>query len=197
MGRKLSIALLALAVLVGAGLWGWSFFRTEIDMAREVARQLPKDVNIDVSAKGVTLSQGEAGELLWDLTADSAAYKSGKGTVVLTNPVITYHAADGGTVRIEAPQGEVDQTNNTMVLTPKVKAVYGQVVVTGDRLDYQGKTRRILISGDVVVQKEDMVMTGPKLEIDLTNRDIIASEGVRVVIARKSPAAKTAPESKK
>ena len=40
MGRKISILLLVFSVMAGFGLWGWSFFRTEIDIAKELARQL-------------------------------------------------------------------------------------------------------------------------------------------------------------
>lgn len=188
MGRKISILLLMLSVLAGFGLWGWSLFRTEIDMAKELARQLPKDVNIDVSAKGVTIHQGAGGGLIWELTADSAAYNTKQGTVLLTNPVITYHtnSTSGETIVIRAPEGEVNQQENTMVLTPRVKANYGQVQVTGKRLDYFGKERRIVITGDAVIDRGDMTMEGPRIEIDLSTQNMIAPEGARVVTSRNT-----------
>ena len=87
---------------------------------------------------------------------------------------------------IRAPQGEVDQAANTMVLTPHVVATYGQVTVTGNRLDYLGAERRIVITGDTVVDRGDMVMHAPRLEIDLVTQDMTAPEGVRVTTARNT-----------
>ncbi len=198
MGRKISILLLVFSVMAGFGLWGWSFFRTEIDIAKELARQLPKDVNIDVSAKGVTIKQGSGGDLVWELTADSAAYNTKQGTVQLANPVITYHtnSTNGTAIIIRAPEGEVNQQENTMVLTPRVKANYGQVLVTGNRLDYFGKERRIVITGDAVIDRGDLVMEGPRIEIDLTTQNMIAPDGAKVV-TMGGAMTKSSPESKK
>lgn len=197
MGRKISIALLVLSVLAGFGLWGWSLFRSEVDMARELVRQLPRDVNIDVSAMGVKIAQGGGGDLLWELVADSAAYNTRQGTVQLANPVITYHtnSTSGDPIVISAPEGEVNQQENTMVLTPRVKANYGQVLVTGNRLDYFGKERRIVITGDAVIDRGDLVMEGPRIEIDLDTQNMIAPEGARVVTSRSTMM--QPPESKK
>lgn len=198
MGRRISIALLLLSVLAGFGLWGWSLFRVEVDMARDLARQLPKDVNIDVSVKGVTIQQGSAGSMLWELVADDAHYNTKQGTVLLTNPVITYNtnSTSGETIVIRAPQGEVNQKENTMVLTPRVKANYGQVLVTGNRLDYFGKERRIVITGDAVIDRGDLIMEGPRVEIDLDTQNMIAPEGARVTTLGNSMM-QSSPEAKK
>ena len=83
-----------------------------------------------------------------------------------------------------------------MVLTPRVKANYGQVLVTGNRLDYFGKERRIVITGDAVIDRGDLVMEGPRIEIDLTTQNMIAPDGAKVV-TMGGAMTKSSPESKK
>jgi LPS export ABC transporter protein LptC len=179
MGKKFAIFLLVCVLGAGIGLWAWSLFKKEIQPVAEIIEQLPDDLNVDVSAKQVTLSQGEDGKELWTLTAKSASYDQDSGRAGLVEPVIDY-AADDQAVHITAPDGTVDQTQNTMTLTNGVVANYGAVDITGQRLDYNGTAHQIVISGDALVRRQGLTIKAPKFVFNLKTGELLALDGVRL-----------------
>lgn len=179
MGKKFAIFLIVCAVGAGVGMWGWSVLKKQIQPVAEIIDQLPTDVHVDVSAKGVTLSQGEDGKQLWTLTAKSAGYDQENGSATLVDPIIEYNA-DEQPLRITAPNGTVSQAQNTMTLDSGVIAHYGDVKITGQRLDYNGKIHQIVISGDAHVRREGVTIKAPKFVFNLNTGEILALDGVRL-----------------
>ncbi|WP_035105027.1 LPS export ABC transporter periplasmic protein LptC [Desulfohalovibrio reitneri] len=181
MSKKLSIAVLALAALVAIGMWGWSLFKPQVEDLADIQARLPADLDVDVSVEGITLSQGKDGKELWTLQASSATYDTEDGSAELENPEIVYFGDSGEeSARIVAPRGTVDRETDTMTMYPDVTAFYGEVIVRGERLVYQGKTREITITGNATVDRGDVLIQAPRLVIDLTTRDMRAMDGVEV-----------------
>lgn len=178
MGRKLSLGLLLLALVLGLGLWGWSEIRERLRPAAELVKEIPDNVEVDVSARGVTLSQGEAGRINWKLFAASAAYDQETGEAVLDNPEVTYRLDDGREITVAAPKGVVDRAEDTASLGPHVTANFGDARLTGKQLDYDGQSQSIEVSGDVVLERPDMILAAPVLVFSLETGNISARGGV-------------------
>ncbi len=179
MGRKFAVFLIVCVVGAALALWGWSLVKEQVQPVAEILDQLPADVRVDISAKGVTLSQGEDGKELWKLTAKSAGYDQDSGRANLVEPIIEYTSGDQP-VHIVAPNGTVNQSQNTMTLESGVVAHYGSVKITGRRLDYNGTAHQIVISGDALVRRQGLTIEAPKFVFNLKTGEILALDGVRL-----------------
>lgn len=172
--RRAVLAVVVLAV-VAAGFWFWSARGREIAKVAELAQ----DVNVEAVMERVELSRGADGRTEWRLTADGADYLREQGLVRLTNPRITYFRPNGAEVKVFAPQGEVSQETGDAGLWPDVVIVSGPDTIHAQRLDYAGRRREIELSGGVRLDRGDMVLTAPRLTMQLSSNDITARGGVR------------------
>lgn len=180
MTRKLSLALLALALAVGVGLWAWSVLRKETAPLAELIKEIPANVDVDISTRGVTLSQGGEGRKDWQLTAISANYNQTRSQANVVEPRITYYPRNGGApVEVSAPSGLVDRTANAVSLGPGVTIDWEDLSVRGHELTYKGTDRHLVLSGEVVARRGVSELTAPQLTIDMDTKELTAGSPVR------------------
>lgn len=175
-------------VLILVGASGAYIYNSVKQQAEQVADAVA-NAEVDVTLKGVELSQGEGGRAKWRLKADDAEYAKDSGIVKLTKPQVTYFPeADGreDDVVVTASEGEVNQQNGNARLWPDVVIVSGPSTVYADQLDYDGKKREILLTGDVKLDRDGMRMYSKHLTMDLKTNDIVATKGVEAYLSTTS-----------
>lgn len=180
--RKALLALVFAVALAGAGIW----YFIQQSSVFEQARELAEDVNVDVSMQGLTLSQGEEGNLRWKLDAAGAEYLQEQGRIKVDDPVITYYPKEGGEpLEVRASDGEVDQNTEEAWLWPEVVMRTNESTVTAERLYYAGENATITLTGGVVLKRADMHVISDSAVMDLNSNEVTAGGGVTAVI-RKS-----------
>ena len=120
--KRVLIALVSLVVLAGVALLGRYVLWPE-----RLDTKLIQNLDVDLSLKGVNLSQGRDGKKLWNLQAAGAVYAESGDELTLADPVITYWGEDGGEViEAMAPRGQVWQKEDRARMWDGVNATHGQ-----------------------------------------------------------------------
>lgn len=176
--RRILAALLTLLVLAGiAALARYVLWpeRLTPDIAREV--------DVDLSLKGVNLSQGKDGKKLWNLSASGANYAEAGDELTLTAPVITYWGEEGAEpVHVMAPRGQVWQKEDRARMWDGVNATRGEYRMSADTLDYMGKDRVLLLTGSIDISSDSMQGSADALTYFLDTGDIQARGNVQVTL---------------
>ncbi len=161
--RKFLLLLALLVLAASGGVWYWWVQQKAMEHIQDTAKRvadvdLQAELDVDLSLKGITLSQGEKGEMHWQLKAKQASYVQEEDTVEVTEPTITYRVGQGDKVlTVQAPLGAIRQKDQNARLWPKVRAVYEQNVLTAGELVYDGKQRILALTNDVT-------LSGPRFE---------------------------------
>lgn len=171
-------ALLILVLLVGIAALGWYALWPE-RLTPEIAR----DVNVDLSLTGVTLSQGKDGRKLWNLDAAGADYAEDGDELTLNAPVITYWGEDGDEpVRVMAPKGQVWQKEDRARMWDGVNATRGEYRMRSDAMNYYGQNRTVVLSGDIGLESDAMRGRADTLTYYLDTGDFLAQGDVQVTL---------------
>lgn len=178
-----------LLLLAGlAGLWYWWVQHKAAEHLQQTAErvagvELQAELDVDLSLKGVTLSQGEKGELHWELKAEQAHYVQDEGMVEVVAPTITYRTAGGeGLLTVQAPKGAIWQEQQRARLWPEVRATYEQNVLTAEELTYNGEQRALELRGNVTLAGDRFVCRTTVLRYRLEDDMITADNGVEATL---------------
>ncbi len=176
--KRALLWLLTLALLAGlAGLGKHMFWPQQLD------NPSLRDLDVDLSLKGVTLSQGRDGKKLWNLNAIGAVYAEDGDELTLSDPVIVYWGDQGGEpIEVRAPRGQVWQKEDRARMWDGVDGVQGQYVMRSETLDYEGKNRTILLGGTVELTGESMQGRSDTLTYFLDTGDFRAQGNVQVIM---------------
>lgn len=183
MRRVLFFGLLILLAALG-GVWYWWVQEKAAQHMQQTAErvagvELQAELDVDLSLKGVTLSQGEKGELHWELKAEKAQYVQEKSMVEVTSPVISYKVTGGETMlTVQAPKGAIWQDQERARLWPDVRATYEQNVLTASELLYNGEQRSLELHGEVTLSGPRFVCRTAVLRYLLQEDVILAENGV-------------------
>lgn len=179
--KKALLALVLAAMLAGAGVW---YLVRQSAIYKEAAK-LAEDVEVDVSMRGLTLTQGEEGDVRWRLTAAGAKYLQEQGRIRVDEPRITYYPKDSDQeLNVRAPEGEIDQNTEEAWLWPVVHMRSGENAVSSEKLHYIGADRTIVLTGDVVLLRPDMRVDSQSVVVDLAGNRVTATGGVKAVIRK-------------
>lgn len=189
MGKRLVLLAALLVGGLGFGVWAWMSQNQTVQKIQEVAKDvdLEAEVGVDLSLKGVELTQGEAGATQWRLTAEKASYDQEQNRVEVDSPKVTYFLKDGGELRVTAPSGEVRQDEQTASLWPEVEATYQNNDIRAERLTWSGENKTLVLSGNVRLENPDMEFTAPELRVLLDQNTLTAENGVHVVLRESAP----------
>ena len=176
--RKALLALAALIVLAGVAALGRYVLWPERLQTPDI-----KNIDVDLSLKGVNLSQGKDGKKLWNLSAAGANYAEAGDELTLTDPVITYWGEEGGEhVEVTAPRGQVWQKEDRARMWDGVNATRGEYRMRADTLDYAGGNRTLVLSGNIDISSDSMQGRSDALTYFLDTGDILARGNVRVTL---------------
>ncbi|MGE4440365.1 MAG: LPS export ABC transporter periplasmic protein LptC [Desulfomicrobium sp.] len=176
--KRALLGLLAVAVLVGLALLGkqllWPDRLDDLSV---------KNLDVDLSLKGVTLSQGKDGKKLWNLNATGADYAENGDELTLTDPVIVYWGEEGGEpLQVRAPKGQVWQKEDRARMWDGVHGVQGRYVMHSQTLDYAGRDRTLVLGGTVELTGESMRGRSDTLTYFLDTGDFLAQGNVQVIM---------------
>jgi len=186
--RKILFVGILLVLAALAGLWYWWVQYKAAEHLQQTAErvagvELQAELDVDLSLKGLTLSQGEKGELHWELKAEQAHYVQDQGMVEVTAPTIVYRVAGGeGLLTVQAPNGAIWQDQERARLWPKVRATYEQNVLTAEELMYDGKQRTLELRGNVTLVGQRFVCATSLLRYQLQQDVILAENGVSATL---------------
>lgn len=176
--KRVVIGLLALAVLAGIAMLGKRLLWPE-----RLENLSIENLDVDLSLKGVNLSQGKDGKKLWNLNATGADYAENGDELTLTDPVIVYWGEEDGTpMTVRAPKGQVWQKEDRARMWDGVNGTQGQYVMRSETLDYSGKNRSVLLGGTVELTGESMQGSSDTLTYFLDTGDFLAQGNVQVIM---------------
>jgi len=186
--RRVVLALVLLAAGVGLGAWYWTLQSKTVKAMHEAAIKL-KDIDIqaeldvDLSLKGIELSQGKAGQLHWRLKAKRAKYTQDRAEVQVENPEIEYYfEKDSRTLKVGAAHGVLEQGKDQARLWPEVRGAFEGNELRADELVYAGKERMLTLSGNVTIQGPRLSFKAAELKYLLANNEILAEKGISAVV---------------
>ena len=176
--KRVVIGLLALVVLTGIAMLGKRLLWPE-----RLENLSIENLDVDLSLKGVNLSQGKDGKKLWNLNATGAAYAESDDELALTDPIIVYWGEEGGTpIEVRAPEGQVWQKEDRARMWGGVHGTQGQYVMRSETLDYTGQNRTLLLGGTVELTGESMQGRSDTLTYFLDTGDFLAQGNVQVIM---------------
>jgi LPS export ABC transporter protein LptC len=185
--RVLFIAgLLALALVAGAWYW-WVQSKTADTLKRAASRaaevELQAGLDVDISLKGIILTHGQKGEVHWQLNAEGAQYVQETGTVQVKRPTIEYVVAESGDrLTVRAPLGTIYQEHEKAKLWPEVNATYQDNRISAKELLYEGESRTLFLSGNVIIEGAKFSARTERLRYDLPRDELVAEAGVNATI---------------
>lgn len=186
--RRWIFAVIGLLVAVGLGAWFWALQNKTVKAVRELAPKLKDveiqaEVDVDLSLKGIELSQGKAGQLHWRLKAKRANYTQDRAEVLVENPEIEYYyEKDNRTFKVMATHGALLQSEDRARLWPDVRGGYEGNELRADELVYTGKDRTLTLSGQVSIEGPKLRFKAPELKYILSTNEILVEKGVSAVI---------------
>lgn len=172
------IALVSLVVLAGVAVLGRYVLWPE-----RLDTKLIQNLDVDLSLKGVNLSQGRDGKKLWNLKAAGAAYAENGDELTLADPVITYWGEDDGdAIEAMAPKGQVWQKEDRARMWDGVNATHGQYRMRAQTLDYTGLERILVLNGTVDLAGDTMQGRADSVTYFLDSGDFLALGDVQVIL---------------
>jgi len=122
-----------------------------------------------LSYAGNSITQQKDGKPLWKLDAESIEIDVKTNNVTMKNITGTFFQENGSKIDITAPGAVMDSKTKDIVMTGKVHAVASDgSTFTALQTRWAGQEERFYGSGDVVLTKDDTVMTGDKIESDVS-----------------------------
>lgn len=186
--RRWVFAVLALLVVAGLGGWFWALQNKTVQAVRESVSklkdvELQAEVDVDLSLKGIELTQGKAGQLHWRLKAKRANYTQDRAEVLVEFPEIEYfYEKDNRTLKVMATHGVLQQAEDKARLWPDVRGAYEGNELRASELIYAGKERALTLSGDVSITGPKLQFRAAELKYLLTSNEILAEKGVWAVV---------------
>lgn len=148
-------------------------------------RQAVRQVNVspeegmDLSLKGIELSQGEQGEELWRLKAQTAFYVQEEDVVQLGSPEITYFLQpEMQKIFIQANKGVIDQKSQKARLLGDVVIQRQQGTIRCDLVIFDGNAKKLTMPGSVTFDETDLVGTATDVVWSLEENIIHADKNV-------------------
>jgi LPS export ABC transporter protein LptC len=176
--KRAVLAVLVLVVLAGvAALGKYVLWPERLDHVSI------RDLDVDLSLKGVNLSQGKDGRKLWNLNATGASYAENGDQLTLTSPGIVYWGQDGDEpVQVTAPNGQVWQKEDRARMWGGVNATRGSSRMRSENLDYSGHEHTLTLTGGVDLDGDRMRGHADRLTYFLDSGDFLAQGHVQVIM---------------
>lgn len=150
-------------LLIGWGLY--YFLRAEAPLAEQEA--LPPAAPTILNYEGNTISEEKDGRKVWQLTAETIEVNADTSNVTLKNVTATFFQADGKQVVLTAPVGSLDHQSKNISLSGTVQAKSSEgATFSAQDAQWIANDGKMIANGQVKLTRDDTVVTGDKLETD-------------------------------
>lgn len=178
--KRLLLFLLLVVLATGLGYLGKVILWPE-----QLDKKIAANIDVDLSLKGITLSQGRQGKQLWNLNATGALYAEGTDELALEMPCITYWGENATeTIVVCAPNGLVWQKQDRAKMWNGVNASRGDYDLFSSDLMYTGDVKELVLTGDVQVRSTTMQARSDELTYFIESGDFSANGNVAVTLNR-------------
>lgn len=177
--KKKAGMILACIIILVSGLY---YFLKDEPLAQAPPEQ-PKDQQTSKLAYvGNSIVEQKDGKTLWELKAEFIEIDVDTKNVQLKNLVGTFYQEKGGKIEITAPEAFVDSKTKNITMSVKVQATASDgTTFTANEARWSSTDQKVYGSGNVVLTKDDTVLTGDKIESDSNMEKIKVFGNAKVV----------------
>lgn len=142
------------------------FLKDEPFYQKEVATPQAEPATT-MSYVGNSIIEEKDGKKLWELAAETIEIDANTKNIMLKNIKGTFYQDNGGKIDITAPIATMDNKTKDIAMSGKVKAIASDgATFVAEETRWLGKEQLFYGVGDVLVTKDDTVMSGDKIESD-------------------------------
>lgn len=180
--KKGTYLISACIILLLAGIL-YYFVKDEPMLPPKEPKQQAKNVQgTTLSYIGNKIVEEKDGKPLWELGAESIEVDINGDKTQLNAIKGVFYQENGGKIDITAPKAVVDNKTKNIVMTGKVKAVASDgASFTSQEVQWFSEEKRFYGQGEVVLTKDDTVMTGEKIESNANMEKIKVYGNAKVV----------------
>lgn len=158
------------------------FLRDEPITPKEPVQAANVEQVSTLSYVGNSIKEEKDGKPLWELGAETIDIDVTTKNMNMKNIKGTFYQANGGKIDITAPGAVLDSKTKEIVMTGKVQAIASDgTAFTAEETRWSGQSERFYGSGNVVLTKDDTVMTGDKIESDANMAKIKVYGNAKIV----------------
>ncbi|WP_346353575.1 LPS export ABC transporter periplasmic protein LptC [Azotosporobacter soli] len=146
--------------------WGiYYFLRPEAPAAEKEA--LPSKAPTFLTYEGNTISEEKDGRKIWQVTAETIEIDVDSSNLRVKNVKATFFQENGTQIVLTAPEGNMDHNSKDIALKGSVHAVTSDgATFTAQEANWQAKDGLFTATGQVKLTREDTVVTGDRLDTD-------------------------------
>lgn len=162
--KKKAGMIIACIIILASGLY---YFLKDEPLSQALPEE-PKDQQTSKLAYvGNSIVEEKDGKPLWELKAEVIEIDVDTKNVQLKNLVGTFYQEKGGKIDITAPEAFLDSKTKDITMSIRVKATASDgATFTANEARWSSKEQKMYGSGNVVLTKDDTVLTGDKIESD-------------------------------
>jgi LPS export ABC transporter protein LptC len=143
------------------------FFKEEPLEPQQAAGTPKEEEAATLSYAGNSITEEKDGKILWQLGAETIAIDMNTKNTTLKNIKGTLYQDNGGKIDITAPEAFIDSKTKDIVMKGTVHALASDgATFTAQGTRWSDQEQLFYGSGDVVVTKDDTVMSGDNVESD-------------------------------
>lgn len=178
---KKNIGMIIACVLLLVG--GLYYFLKDEPLPSEPQAVEPKTEEASMlSYVGNSITEEKDGKRLWELKAETIEINSSTKDIQMKNVIGTFYQDKGGKIEIKAPEAFLDNKTKEITMPIRVEATVSDGgTFAANEARWSGKDQRFYGSGNIVVTKDDTMITGDKLESDTTMEKIKVYGNAKVI----------------
>lgn len=163
--KKTTYLIIACVVLFLAGCL-YYFLKDESSIPqKEVEVKTSQSTNL--SYVGNSITEEKDGKRLWELSAETIEIDTDTKNMKFKNMKGIFYQDTGGKIDIIAPEAVVDSKTKEILMVGKIQAIASDgTTFSAQEMRWSSLEQRMYGSGNVLLTKDDTVMTGDHLEGD-------------------------------
>ena len=157
MKNKKLIIILALALVAG---FSYYFIISENNVKTK------NDVEVsNITYSGNTIVEEKDGKKVWELTANTIEIEPTTKNTILKKVKGVFYQNNGEIITLTAPEAVYDVNNRDITIKGLVQVVSNNgATMQGDVFKWQAKESKLVGDGNIILKKEDTVLTGNHIE---------------------------------
>lgn len=180
MKRQNILMVVVFLLIIGGGLY--YFLKEESMASQPQPVQDAPKQQAALSFEGNKITEEEEGRLIWELTAETIEVDSVTQNVTLHQLNGTFYSADGTTMTITSQTGNLDSKTKDVVLTGSVHGTASSGGdFTAAQATWQDESKLFHGTGGVKAVKGDIILTGDVLDGDMVLNKINVSGHAHIV----------------